>query len=126
MIRQAELAEVGRYRTTRSFMPLLWSQPAKTPRALDDPARRTHEIDDHIRMLVVNLPDVESTDEANVEVLTTNKLQENYECTNAQGIQSSYNAVVFRECSTTGVVSTPDTVFFRDAFCSCEERRDAG
>ena len=78
VIRQAELAEVGRYRTTRSFMPLLWSQPAKTPRALDDPARRTHEIDDHIRMLVVDLPDVESTDEANVGVLITNKLIRSY------------------------------------------------
>jgi hypothetical protein len=44
VIRQAELSETGRYPTTRSFMPLLWSQPAKTPRALDDPNRKTHEM----------------------------------------------------------------------------------
>ena len=42
IIRQAELAEVGRYPTTRSYMPLLWSQPVKTPRALNDPSRRLH------------------------------------------------------------------------------------
>ena len=45
VIRQAELAEIGRYPTTRSYMPLLWSQPDKTPRELSDPARKTHEID---------------------------------------------------------------------------------
>jgi hypothetical protein len=37
VIRQAELNETGRYPTTRSYMLLLWSQPDKTPRALDDP-----------------------------------------------------------------------------------------
>ena len=36
VIRKAELAEAGRYPTTRSYMPLLLSQPEKTPRALDD------------------------------------------------------------------------------------------
>ena len=56
IIRQAELAEVGRYPTTRSYMPLLWSQPVKTPRALNDPNRRLHEIDEHIRILVEDLP----------------------------------------------------------------------
>ena len=45
VIRKAELAETGRYPTTRSYMPLLLSQPEKTPRVLDDPNRRTHEID---------------------------------------------------------------------------------
>ena len=106
-------------------MPLLWSQPAKTPRALDDPARRTHEIDEHIRMLVVDFPDVQPNDETNDLILVTNKLLENYECTNVQGIQSSYNAIVFRECTVDGVSKTPDTVFLRDAFCSCDSCRGA-
>ena len=125
MIKQAELTEVGRYPTTRSFMPLLWSQPAKTPRALDDPARRTHEIDEHTRVLVVDFPDMQLNDEINDRILITNKLLENYECTNAQGIQSSYNAIVFRECTVAGVSKTPDTVFLRDAFCSCDSCRGA-
>ena len=33
---------------------LLWSQPAKTPRALDDPNRKSHEIDEHIKILVTD------------------------------------------------------------------------
>ena len=48
VIRNAELAETGRYPTTRSFMPLLWRQQAKTPRALDDPNRRTLQWYGHI------------------------------------------------------------------------------
>ena len=106
-------------------MPLLWSQPAKTPRALDDPARRTHEIDEHIRILVVDLPDVQPTDEANSKILITNKDLENYDCTIAQGIQSSYNAIVFQGAPVDGVRKTPVTVFLRDAFCSCESCRGA-
>ena len=125
VIKQAELAEVGRYPTTRSFMPLLWSQPAKTPRGLNDPARRTHEIDEHIRMLVVDFPDIQPNDEANSKILITNKHLENYDCTIAQGIQSSYNAIVFQAVPVDGVRKTPDTVFLRDAFCSCESCRGA-
>lgn len=56
IIRQTELSETGRYPATRIFMPLLWSQPAKTPRAVDDPNRKTHEIDEHIRILVTDQP----------------------------------------------------------------------
>jgi hypothetical protein len=54
IVRQTELSETGRYPTTRSFMPLLWSQPAKIPRALDDPNRKSHEIDEHIKILVTD------------------------------------------------------------------------
>jgi hypothetical protein len=41
VIRKAELAETGRYPTAESYMPLLLSQPPKTPRALDDTNRKT-------------------------------------------------------------------------------------
>ena len=122
VIRQAELSEIGRYPTTRSYMPLLWSQPPKTPRALDDPARRIHEIDEHIRMLVVDFPEVICTDANDSRIIVTNKVEENYECTNVPGIQSSYNAIAFRKA---GVATTLDTIFLRDGFCSCKSCRTA-
>ena len=96
VIRQIELAERGRYPTTRSYMPLLWSQPAKTPRALDDPNRRTHEIDEHVRILVTDLPNALPTGANDSRILITNKTEENYECNNVPGIQSSYNAIIFK------------------------------
>jgi hypothetical protein len=123
VIRQAELSEVGRYPTTRSYMPLLWSQPAKTPRALDDPERRTHEIDEHIRVLVTDLPNALPSDANDSRILITNKSQENYECNNVPGIQSSYNAIVFKK-PTEGDPSV-QTVYLRDAFCSCDSCRGA-
>ena len=106
VIRQAELAEVGRYPTTRSYMPLLWSQPDKTPRELDDPARKTHEIDQHIRMLVVDLPNALAADKKDSRILITNKALENFECTNVPGIQSSYNAIAFKNSTVTVGLNT--------------------
>ena len=106
IIRQAELAKVGRYSITRSYMPLLWSQPNKTPRALDDPARRTHEIDEHIRILVIDYPDILSEDDSDNKILITNKAEENYECSNVPGIQASYNAIAFNDPSESGEVNT--------------------
>jgi hypothetical protein len=75
VIRQAELNETGRYPTTRNYMPLLWSQPDKTPRALDDPQRRTHEIDEHVRILVNDLPNVLQGDTTNCRMVITNKAE---------------------------------------------------
>ena len=57
LIRQSELAETGRYPTTRSHMPLLLAQPAKTPHPLDHPDRATLEIDKHIRAYVTDKPE---------------------------------------------------------------------
>jgi hypothetical protein len=125
VIRQAELAETGRYPTTRSYMSLLWSQPAKTPRALDDPYRRTHEIDEQVRILVTDLPNAVPTDADDSRILITNKSEENYECTNVPGIQSAYNAIVFNKPSETGAVGSEQTVYLRDAFCSCDSCRGA-
>jgi hypothetical protein len=96
VIRQAELNETGRYPTARSYMQLLWSQPDKTSRALDDPQRRTHEIDEHVRILVNDLPNVLPGDTTNCRMVITNKAEENYECSNVPGIQSCYNAIVFK------------------------------
>ena len=114
VIRQAELAETGRYPTTRSYMPLLWSQKAMKPRDLDGPQRRTHEIDEHIRIYVNNLPNTISGDNTDSRIIITDKAMENYECTHVSGIQSSYNAVAFRE---TGEVGTKQSVYLRNAFC---------
>lgn len=125
VIRQAELAETGRYPTTRSYMPLLWSQPAKTPRSLDDPGRRTHEIDEHVRILVADLPTALPTDASDSRILVTNKTEENYECNNVPGIQSSYNAIVFKKTPGPGDISSEQTVYLRDAFCSCDSCRGA-
>ena len=122
VIRQAELSKIGRYPTTRSYMPLLWSQPAKTPRALGDPARRIHEIDEHIRMLVVDFLEMIPTDTNDSRIIITNKLGENFKCTNVSGIQSSYNAIAFRK---SGVATILDTILIRDDFCSCKTCRSA-
>jgi hypothetical protein len=123
VIRQAELNETGRYPTTRNYMPLLWSQPDKTPRALDDPQRRTHEIDEHVRILVNDLPNVLQGDTTNCRMVITNKAEENYECSNVPGIQSCYNAIVFKNSLENGAVNTNQTVYLKDAFCSCDNCR---
>ena len=125
VIRQAELAEVGRYPTTRSYMPLLWSQPPKTPRALHDPERRLHEIDEHCRILVTDLPVTIPSDNGDSRVLITNKTQENYDCNIVPGIQSAYNAIVFRNTIGTGEDTSDQNVYLRDAFCSCDSCRGA-
>lgn len=125
VIRQAELNETGRYPTTRSYMPLVWSQPDKTPRALDDPQRRTHEIDEHIRILVNDPPNVLPGDTTNSRMVITNKAEENYECSNVPGIQSCYNAIVFKNLLADGAVNTNQTVYLKDAFCSRDNCRGA-
>jgi hypothetical protein len=104
-------------------MPLLWSQPDKTPRALDDPQRRTHEIDEHVRILVNDLPNVLPGDTTNCRMVITNKAEENYECSNVPGIQSYYNAIVFKNSLENGAVNTNQTVYLKDAFCSCDNCR---
>jgi hypothetical protein len=58
VIREAELAETGRYPRTRSYLPLLLKQEEKKPRALNDPHRKTHEIDKHTRMYVTDKPEI--------------------------------------------------------------------
>ena len=67
-------------------------QPDKTPCALDDPQRRTHEIDEHIGILVNDLPNVLPGDTANSRMVITNKA----ECSNVPGIQSCHNAIAFK------------------------------
>ena len=125
VIRKAELAETGRYPTTRSYMPLLLSQPAKTPRALDDIHRKTHEIDQHIRIYVVDKPNMLPGDDTNQNFLVTDKSNENYECSIVSGIQSTYNVIVFRNESETGEINKNQTVYLRDGFCSCDSCRKA-
>jgi hypothetical protein len=120
VIRNAELAETGRYPTTRSFMPLLWVQPAKTPRTLDDPNRKTYEINEHIRIYVKDLPHVLPTDAQDNRILITNKAVENFECTNVPGIQGCYNFIALKSVPETGKVNEIQTIYLRDAFCSCD------
>lgn len=125
VIRRAELAEAGRYPTTRSYMPLLLSQPEKTPRALDDTNRRTHEIDQHARVYVVDKPNMLPGDESNHNYLVTDKSRQNYECTVVNGIQSAYNAIVFKIENEGGEANTNQTAYLRDGFCSCDSCRKA-
>ena len=125
VIRNAELAETGRYPTTRSFMELLWSQPEKTPRALDDKNRKTHEIDEHIRIYVTDLPFAAPGDENDSRIIITDKSRENYECSNVPGIQRCYNIMVFRNASEGGGIKEVQTIYLRDAFCSCDNCRRA-
>ena len=124
MIRNAELAEIGRYPTTRSFMPLLWGQPAKTPRALNDPYRETHEIDEHIRIYVTDLPHAAPVDEQDRHILITNKAIENFECTNVPGIHGCYNFVVLKNATEKGEINESQTICLRDAFY-CDNCRGA-
>lgn len=121
LIRQAELSETGRFPTTRCFMPLLINQPPMTPRALDDPNRKTHEIDEHIRIYVTDLPEMIEGDNENKNVLVLNKKDENYDCNNCPGIQSSYNAIVFAEPNN----NIDITAYLRNLFCSCDSCRGA-
>ena len=125
VIRKAELAETGRYPTTRSFMELLWSQPEKTPRKLNDKNRKTHEIDEHIRIYVTDLPFAAPGDVNDSRILITDKSTENFECTNVSGIQRCYNIIVFSSTSEGGGVNEEQTVYLRDAFCSCNNCRGA-
>ena len=96
-----------------------------TPRDLDDPQRRTHEIDEHVRIYVNDLPDTITGDDTDSRIIVTDKTTENYECTHVSGIQSSYNAVALRDLSETGDVGTKETVYLRNAFCSCDNCRSA-
>lgn len=93
VIKQAELAEIDCCPTTRIYMPLLRSQRLKTLKSLDDPERKTHEIDQHLRVLVTDRPHALPSDNADNRVLITNESLEKYECTNVQGIQSAYNTI---------------------------------
>ena len=121
IIRRAELNETGRYPTTRSFMPLLINQPPMTPRALDDPNRKTHEIDEHIRIFVTDYPEMMDGDNENNNVIVLNKKLQNYDCNICSGIQSSYNAIVFAQENNNSDI----TAYLRDMFCSCDNCRGA-
>jgi hypothetical protein len=125
IIRKAELNETGRYPTTRSYMTLLTEQPEKTPRALDDVNRKTHEIDSHTRVYVTERSLMFDRDDENHDILVTNKLEENYEFTTVSGIQSCYNVIVFKNVAETGDVNTDQTAYLRDGFCSCDSCRSA-
>ena len=122
IIRQAELAETGRYPTTRSYLPLLLEQKQKTPRALNDPDRKTHEIDRHIRMYVTDKPEMIEGDYENPSVLVLDKQNQNYECNNCPGIQGSYNVIAFAQSAESGA---DNIVYLRDMFCSCDCCRGA-
>ena len=122
MIRDAELAETGRYPTTRSYLPLLLNQEEKKPRALNDPNRKTHEIDRHIRMYVTDKPEMIEGDYENPNVLVLDKLAQNYDCKECPGIQSSYNIIAFAQHADTG---DDNIVYLRDMFCSCDSCRGA-
>ena len=119
VIRKAELAETGRYPTTRSYMPLLLSLSPKKAN------RKTHEIDQHIRVYVVDKPHMLPGDESNHNYLVTDKSCQDYECTLVSGIQATYNVIVFRNVHEGGEVNTNQTVYLRDGFCSCDNCRKA-
>jgi hypothetical protein len=118
VIRNSELAETGRYPTTRIFMKLLLSQPDKTPKPLSHPDRATHEIDKHVRVYVTDKPLMEEGDGDNHDILVTDKETENYDCTGVHEIQSCYNMIAFRNENESGDIGTPQTVYLRDGFCS--------
>ena len=123
VIRKAELNETDRFPTTRSYMRLLTQQPDKTPRALDDVKRKTHEFDSHTRVYVTEQSQMLPGDETNHDI--TNKSEENYECTTVSGIQSSYNVIIFKNDSETGEVNKDQTAYLRDGYCSCDNCRKA-
>jgi hypothetical protein len=125
VIRQSELAETGRYPTTRSYLPLLLAQPEKTPHPLDHPDRATHEIDKHVRVYVTDTPEKIAGDDNDHNILVTDKLKENYECSTVPGIQSSYNMIAFKNLLESGAINTRQTVYLRDGFCSCDNCRGA-
>ena len=125
IIRQSELAETGRYPTTRSYMSLLLSQPEMTPRPLSDPNRLTHEIDKHIRVYVTDKSDMEEGDYDDHNILVTDKETQNYESSSVLGIQSCYNMIAFRNTHESGGVNTTQTVYLRNGFCSCDTCRGA-
>jgi hypothetical protein len=79
---------------------------------------KTHEIDQHIRILVTDQPQALPGDTNNTSVIITNKAAKNYEFSNIPGIQSAYNAIVFKNDMETGEVNDNQTVCLRDAFCS--------
>jgi hypothetical protein len=107
IIRQSELAETGRYPTTRSYMSLLLSQPEMTPRPLTDPNRLTHEIDKHIRVYVTDKSDMEEGDYEDHNILVTDKETQNYECGTVPGIQACYNMIAFRNAVAPSGSATP-------------------
>jgi hypothetical protein len=83
VIQQAELSGTGRYPNTRAYMDLLLNQPKKTPRALTDPNRKTHEIDEHIRVYVTDKPQMLEGDMTKKNILVTDKEKENNEYSRA-------------------------------------------
>mmetsp|Transcript_10151 Transcript_10151/g.9844 ORF Transcript_10151/g.9844 Transcript_10151/m.9844 type:complete len:105 (-) Transcript_10151:47-361(-) len=48
----AERNGTERFPTTRLMMPFLWKICGMTPNPLNDPNRKLHEIDEHIRLFV--------------------------------------------------------------------------
>ena len=125
IIRNSELAETGRYPTTRSYMTLLLSQPEKTPKPLHHPDRATHEIDKHVRVYVTDKLQMEQGDHENHDILVMDKEIQNYECTAVHGIQSCYNIIAFKNANETGDIGTTQTIYLRDGFCSCDNCRGA-
>jgi hypothetical protein len=121
-------------------MTLLTEQPEKTPGALDDVNRKTHEIDSHTRVYLTERSRMFDRDDKNHDILATNKLEENYECTTVSGIKSCYNVIAFKNDaenkdvppkkskfvqSETGDVNTDQTAYLPDGFCSCDSCRSA-
>ena len=96
-----------------------------TPRSLSDPNRLTHEIDKHIRVYVTDKSDMEEGDYDDHNILVTDKETQNHECGTVSGIQSCYNMIVFCNTNESGEVNTPQTVYLRDGFCSCDNCRGA-
>ena len=125
IIRNSELAETGRYPTTRSYMSLLLSQPEKTPKPLHHPDRATHEIDKHVRVYVTEMVHMEEGDNENHDILVTDKEIQNYECTAVHGIQSCYNVIAFKNSNETGDIGTAQTIYLRDGFCRGDNCRGA-
>lgn len=85
---------------------------------IHDPNRRLHDIDEHIRILVVEKSDMMGNDENDNRVLKTDKVNENLDNGPIIGIFSSYCMIVFASLET-GDVNTMQTIYLRDHFCFC-------
>jgi hypothetical protein len=99
------------------MMPFLWKICGMTPNPLNDPNRKLHEIDEHIRLFVTEESGSEENDKKDLRVLVTDKEKEDYNCSTSDGIFSSHNAMVFGDENLD--LKAPITYYLRKNFCAC-------
>ena len=115
----------SRFPTTRSCMPTLWNMIPLSPRALKDPNRKTHEIDEHVHIHVVDEPFVIPSDRTDSRVLITNKSEQDTDSTLVKGTFSCYMAIAFPQPQ--APIAQPDArppltrnIYLRAHPCSCD------